>query len=335
VALLLLFVGATAAPGGAASDPGLLRDGFVLTGIEGRVSGPQEGEPNHSIYTGLRGRDLWFFESYSDVNDGRVVLKAGTRLEMLPSVALENMVVDINELAAASYVVWARVTTYKGRNFILPYYFMRLVEPQRGEQGVADRPGTSREPNEPEAAPKEAGKPALPIEDQNDVTQQKAEPVKDANSLLGVPKEILEQLRDREKVRPRKVVKPLKQATRAAADVNEPKSAQEQAAGPAPPERQAMKQDTVLADRTAVLVKLKEGRFSFVLETLGWRAGQVSLQLLPCEALELTEQRQGSVPERVLFKVAGIRTEYKGRPYLLLQRAARVYSYGNFRSPVF
>jgi len=36
------------------------------------------------------------------------------------------------------------------------------------------------------------------------------------------------------------------------------------------------------------------------------------------------------VPEPVRFKIAGIKTAYKGEHYLLLQKATRVYSHENF-----
>jgi hypothetical protein len=88
--------------------------------------------------------------------------------------------------------------------------------------------------------------------------------------------------------------------------------------------------DSVLADRTALLVRHDDGRLVFILDALGRKVQQVSLRLLPCEALELTEARQSAAPEPVRFKIAGIKTEYKGQHYLLLQKATRVYSHQNF-----
>ena len=57
----------------------LLRDGFVMMGVDGTLIGPDSN-------------DVYFFELLSDVNDYRVVLKAGIRLELLPSLALEKMI---------------------------------------------------------------------------------------------------------------------------------------------------------------------------------------------------------------------------------------------------
>lgn len=68
----------------------------------------------------------------------------------------------------------------------------------------------------------------------------------------------------------------------------------------------------------------------FVLDALGRNVRPVSLRLLPCEALELAELAQSVIPEPVRFKIAGIVTKYKGEKYLLLQKATRIYSHGNF-----
>jgi hypothetical protein len=63
---------------------------------------------------------------------------------------------------------------------------------------------------------------------------------------------------------------------------------------------------------------------------LGWSIGKTNYMLLPCRALEQAQQMQAGSPDPVRFKVAGLVTEFKGRQYLLLQRAIRAYSYGNF-----
>jgi hypothetical protein len=91
-----------------------------------------------------------------------------------------------------------------------------------------------------------------------------------------------------------------------------------------------LERDSILADRSAFLVKNKDGRLIFVLDSLGRNVRPVSLRLLPCEALELAEVAQSAIPEPVRFKIAGTVTEYKGEKYLLLQKATRVYSHGNF-----
>jgi hypothetical protein len=91
-----------------------------------------------------------------------------------------------------------------------------------------------------------------------------------------------------------------------------------------------LEQDSILADRSAFLVKNKDGRLNFVLDSLGRDVRPVSLRLLPCEALELAEFKQAAIPVSVRFKIAGIVTKYKGEKYLLLHKATRVYGHGNF-----
>ena len=78
------------------------------------------------------------------------------------------------------------------------------------------------------------------------------------------------------------------------------------------------------------MVEQDEGRFKFVPDALGRNVQKLSLHLLPCAALELTELKKAAEPETVRFKIAGIMTKYKGDNYLLLERAKRTYSHGNF-----
>ena len=116
--ILVFFISVIpAAPGFGAEkirETPLLRDGFVMMGVDGNLIGPDSN-------------DVWFFELSSDVNDYRTVIKAGTRLELLPSSALERMTADRKMRTTAAYrLLNSRVTKYKGRNFIFPGYFMPL-----------------------------------------------------------------------------------------------------------------------------------------------------------------------------------------------------------------
>jgi len=90
------------------------------------------------------------------------------------------------------------------------------------------------------------------------------------------------------------------------------------------------KTDVILADRIGFLTRRPDGINEFVPDALGRGIGKRSIRLLGCEALEHAEQIQSAELEAVRFKVAGIVTRYKGKDYLLLQRAVRVYDYGNF-----
>jgi hypothetical protein len=91
-----------------------------------------------------------------------------------------------------------------------------------------------------------------------------------------------------------------------------------------------LKQDQMLVDRTGFIEKHPDGSFSFVLNGLGRNAPGQSFKLLECQTIEKTLLLQASETERLRLSVAGIITRFNGKDYLLLQRAARVYSYGNF-----
>jgi hypothetical protein len=90
-----------------------------------------------------------------------------------------------------------------------------------------------------------------------------------------------------------------------------------------------LKQDTIFANR-AGRVSVRNGDYVFEADALGRGVGKFTIKLLPCQKLEdaITQVRSESNPVR--FNVAGILTKYKGEQYLLLQKATRMYSYGNF-----
>ncbi|MGD8786635.1 MAG: hypothetical protein PVJ60_04360, partial [Phycisphaerales bacterium] len=115
--LILLMSAATPAWGlnAMTEHKSLLRDGFALNGIDGKLAGPDSN-------------DVCFFELASDVNDYREQVNAGTKLELLPSSALEKMIADANGSSGASYRLWGRVTKYKNRNFIFPNHFLPFGE---------------------------------------------------------------------------------------------------------------------------------------------------------------------------------------------------------------
>jgi hypothetical protein len=90
-----------------------------------------------------------------------------------------------------------------------------------------------------------------------------------------------------------------------------------------------LKQDIIFANR-AGRVEVKNGSYVFEADALGRGVGKFAIKLLPCQKLEdaLLQVRGESNPVR--FNMAGILTRYKGEQYLLLQKATRMYSYGNF-----
>jgi hypothetical protein len=306
---LIFFMGAIPPAWGLDAMMGhkpLLRDGFALNGIDGKLAGPDSN-------------DVWFFELASDVNDYREQVNAGTKLELLPSSALEKMIADANGSSGASYRLWGRITKYKGRNFIFPNHFLPFgktppKEPQKPE--INEPPAKDNElqpdindPNSALAIPSEIMK-RLEADDSKEPNQTKEtvpqSTTDEPENVLEMPPEIMERLKASKTIRPERPNR------RAAISKS----------GPA--------QDSILADRTAFLAKQDNGQPVFVLDALGLNVRPVSLLLLPCEALELTEQKQSAVPERLRFKIAGFITTYKGKNYLLLQKATRIYSHGNF-----
>ena len=271
--ILVFFIGVVPAASGFGAQTApqaLLRDGFVLRGVDGKLIGPDSN-------------DAWFFEFASDVNDYGAVVEAGTRLELLSSSSLEKITADVVARSAATYrLLDGRVTKYKGRNFIFPNYFLPLSKTKELQFQ------TSQQAQHKQISPAVEG----------------------PNDILAVPQEIIEKLKARRIVRPEKVSRSAKVTSGA--------------------------KDSVLAGRTALLVEQDDGELVFVLDAFGRNVQPAAggLRLLPCEALELTEGGQFAVPEPVWFKIAGIMTKYKGRNYLLLHQATRVYSHGNFRIPI-
>ena len=133
--------------------------------------------------------------------------------------------------------------------------------------------------------------------------QQEAElTINEPNDVLTIPEEIVAKLKARKIVRVEQLRKGLE-----------------------------LKQDSILADRTGFIVRQADGELVFVLDALGWNIQQqISLCLLPCEALRRAQREQFVEPNQLRFKVSGIVTKYKNQYYLLLQQAIRIYSYENF-----
>lgn len=280
ILVLTLFISlslalAASAVGAATARRALLRDGFGLAGVDGKL-------------TPADGNDRWSFELDSDLSDDKSVIEAGSVIELLPSAALERMIADANDRSSASYRLWGRVTKYTGKNFIFPVFFLPLSKVKQPQ----------------------------PQQSQ----QQEKQAVNEPNDVLTIPDEIVKRLKARKIIRTEQLKKGLE-----------------------------LKQDCILADRTGFIspiasrdayrakvkwkkeeVKTQAARYEFVLDALGRNIQRISFSLLPCQALEQARQKQSAEPDLLRFKAAGIVTRYKGRHYLLLQRAVRVYSHENF-----
>ncbi|MGD0785457.1 MAG: hypothetical protein ABR969_06565 [Sedimentisphaerales bacterium] len=86
--------------------------------------------------------------------------------------------------------------------------------------------------------------------------------------------------------------------------------------------------DGVIIDRTGFLEKTKDG-FYFGFDEMGRNINLLHLPLLQCEELERIAKEQKDTVMPLRYNISAIVTRYKGRNYLLLQRAARAYNYGN------
>jgi len=121
----------------------LLPDGFVLSGVDGRLSGESDGR--------------WLFAADSDLKYSAGLVKAGTKLEFLPSVAIEKLVADAKERSTLDYRIWGRVTKYGGRNFVFLIYFLPLTKIERSQRGseYTESRLVINEPNDAFAVPEE------------------------------------------------------------------------------------------------------------------------------------------------------------------------------------
>jgi hypothetical protein len=95
----------------------------------------------------------------------------------------------------------------------------------------------------------------------------------------------------------------------------------------APAEIQS-KQDAIFAARTGY-VKEKDGNYEFQPDGLGRGIEKFSIKLLPCRTLELALEQIHNEANPARYNVAGVTTRYNNEQYLLLQKATRIYSYGN------
>ena len=172
--ILVILMGGLAAAGfGPATvpEPTLLRDGFSLAGVDGKLIGSDSN-------------GAWFLELSEDVNDDRALAKAGMKLELLPSSTLEKMIADAKTRSAPTYRLWnAEVTKYKGRNFIFPRYFLPLAEAKRPASEASPQPGEPEQGPPTDTAPELEREPEVAIDEPNDI--------------LAMPPEIIKRLKAR------------------------------------------------------------------------------------------------------------------------------------------
>ncbi len=279
--LIMALSASTDMPNLQTPPPALLPDGLILEGIEGKLSPPDSN-------------DSWYFEPHSDINDINVVVKAGTKLKLLPSSTLEKIIADANERSVNYYRLDVRVTKYKGKNFLFPSYFVPIRTPKTSEDTTPDK--------------------TVPEKDSAENPN-----LNDANDILTIPPDVLEKI---EAARAKMAQSGQRISDSNGISTNKQKTANEK--------RIPRTTDSVIIDRVAILTARQNGKYIFTLDALGRNVPTVWFRLLPCEALELSELIQSVTLEPARFKIAGIVTKYKGNDYLLLQKATRIYGQGNF-----
>jgi len=311
ISILVFFISSKLLAAGPARQVPL-REGFPLTGIDGKLTGPDSN-------------DSWFFGFDSDVTDNKGLVKAGQRLKLLPSAALEKMTDDMKNRPTNDYRLWATVTNYNDTNFIFPIYFLPLTkpaapakktEPSAPEVSLQTKPQITESPNSTKAIAEKT--PEL----QSELT------INEPNDPLKMPQEIIAKLQTRRIA----TTEQPKQTPTAPNDVQQDSIPQTSQKIETPLQTKAsqLKQDSILADRTALLSTNDDGQPVFVLDAIGRNLQQTPFRLLPCQALEYAQHKQSQEPDQLRFKIAGIVTNYKGQNFLLLQRAILIYSHQNF-----
>ncbi len=145
-AILLATVPIVFAAGNGQSAFGGLRDGFLIDGVDGKLIAP--------VHKGV-----YKFVADADISDDKAVIKAGTAVEVLASIGLSKMVENLKAEPDSGFRLWARVTTYGGRNYIFPVYFLPFKSASgRNKQKQAQTSAfggrlTVNEPNDPLSIP--------------------------------------------------------------------------------------------------------------------------------------------------------------------------------------
>jgi hypothetical protein len=291
ISYVVLFINVVAtASGFRPAEPRqiLLRDGSVLMGVDGRLVTHDSNEAKRNSAS-----QRWFFEFESDFSVGKCLVKAGTRLEILPSSVLERMIADANKAPDASYRLGGSLTQYRGKNFIFPTYFLPLAKAKKSPSS------TSQKSPQQESHPK----------------------INEPNDVVKIPKELIDKLKDRKKT--------IDHTTRPE-NSDEIKTGPGRKTKPGKKQDSILVDRCGFIRESGRQAQNSWRQVSFVLDALGRKEGKISLHVLPCQALEQAQQRQSAAPDTLRFKIAGIVTRFKGKKYLLLQRTTRLYSHGNF-----
>ena len=289
----------------------LVRDGcaFPNNGIEGLVTKSLKEKK-------------WYFTPYTKITDGRAAIEPGRSIEMLPSNTLQEITALMDENPKESNTIevrlWAKITRYSNnasskiyffnpgtyadkiynRNFIFPTNFIPLTPADKTQVEQAAAP-----PSDPNST--SGGKSILPekarrlLQENTEKSAAEIKPKKKKTSSI-IPENIMEKFNSKRA----EDFKKWKQTV-------------------------SVEKDRPMVNRTG-FIKQQNGRKVFSLDALGRSVNSASYILLPCERLQLTEKMIARSPGRNRYKVSGIVTKFKGKDYLLLQRAVKTYNNQNF-----
>ena len=307
--LLLTSAGLSAQP----AARKLLPETALLDRADGKLLHVDANEGPQTQNDAFGNPGTWLFELTMEVKTPDYRLAAGTRFVLLPSATLGRLVVDVNDRVAPRYRLSARVTLYRGKNYLFPFYYLPLSKFKDNES-----------PEEGEQKP-EPGKPNPQSEIMSPSASTGGRNPKSNEPELAIPPEILEKLKKQ---------RPLRGPRRGAEAQRKPI--------PESPEQVLVdcvgriedgrvgSYPTRPPDSRAQNAWVKNPPYVFAPYALGWNVGDVRYELLPCAALEEALGRQKGALDPIRFNVAGLVTEFQGRKYFLLQRAIVVYNYGNF-----
>lgn len=125
----------------APDEPGFVRDGFVLAGVDGKVySSDRVGKSN------LDGQ--WFFVPFESLSDGIGMLRAQAPIAILPSSVLEKLLSSrIEDIDAdggiGSFRIWGKLTASAGVNYVYLSYFIPIAERTVVEDQNINEPNVS------------------------------------------------------------------------------------------------------------------------------------------------------------------------------------------------
>jgi hypothetical protein len=133
----------------------ILTDGLTLSGVDGQlISKDNSSRGPQTPYSAFGEPHIYYFKTDTELADDKTVVKAGTAIEVLPSVALEKMAAVRKENPSVGFRIWGTVTSYRGENYIFVIYFLQLGDTD-AEKTDSQQSRLKEDPNDPLRLPPE------------------------------------------------------------------------------------------------------------------------------------------------------------------------------------